>query len=83
MKVECSYISCRSTAAHTIAQFVVQSLPFVTSATPLTPSATPSPHILGAWMFICRQLYNTGEGLTVLEPFQLHLHIARAHNAVS
>ena len=50
---------------------------------PLVPSATPPPHVLGAWLFICRQLYNTGEGLLVLEPFQLHLHIARAHKIVS
>lgn len=66
----------RSTAAHVIAQFVVDSLSLV-------PSATPTPQVLGAWMFICRQLYNTGQGLCVLEPFQLHLHIARAHKAVS
>ena len=73
---------CRSTAAQVIAQFVVDSLSLVLSATPIS-SATPTPESLGAWMFICRQLYNTGEGLAVLEPFQLHLHIARAHKAVS
>ena len=72
----------RSTAAHTIAQFVVQSLSLVSPATP-TSKTTPTPKILGAWMFICRQLYNTGEGLLVLERFQLHLHIAEAHKAVS
>ena len=66
----------RSTVANTVARFIVKSLPLV-------PSATPPSHVLGAWLFICRQLYNTGEGLVVLEPFQLHLHIARAHKTVS
>ena len=59
---------CRSAPVNTIAEFVVHSL---------SGSKPPvSPPVTGAWLFVCRQLYNTGEGLLLLEPYSLHMHMA-------
>ena len=42
-----------------------------------------SPPVASAWLFVCRQLYKTGEGLLVLEPSQLHIHVAKTWKTVS
>ena len=64
----------RSAPVHTIVEFVVHSL----------SSKGPhiSPQVTSAWLFVCRQLYNTGEGLMCLEPYHLHMHIASAWKTV-
>ena len=60
---------------HTIAEFVVHSLS--------SESPPVSTQVTTAWLFVCRQLYNTGEGLMVLEPYRLHMHIANVWKRVS
>ena len=36
-----------------------------------------------AWLFVCRQLYKSGDGLLVLEGSGLHKHVAKAWKNVS
>ena len=55
-------------AVHTIAQFVVHHLKL---------DSVPS-RVVYSWLFVCRQSYNTAEGLLVLMSYSLHQHIARA-----
>lgn len=39
--------------------------------------------VSGAFIFVCRQMYNTCEGLQVLRPYTLHECIAKAWRTVS
>ena len=61
----------RSAAIHTVAAFVVRSL----SSVAASPEAGG---VAVAWLFVCRQVYHTGEGLLALAHYALHTHIARA-----
>ncbi|XP_041376240.1 protein broad-minded-like isoform X2 [Gigantopelta aegis] len=62
-------------AAHIIAMFTKKSLISSSSA---SKCSQPSLTVIGAYLYICRQLYNTCEGLLVLYPYDLHVHIAKA-----
>lgn len=42
-----------------------------------------SPAVSGAFIFVCRQMYNTCEGLQVLRPYGLHECIAKAWRKVT
>jgi hypothetical protein len=68
----------RSSSAHLIAEFtkkaLLKDLPQV--------SDPPSPTVIGAYLFVCRQLYNTCEGLLVLYPYELHNCVAQAWREV-
>jgi hypothetical protein len=55
----------RSSAAHIIAKFTRKAL------LGEIPRA-PSKNVIGAYLYICRQLYNTCEGLLVLYQYDLH-----------
>ena len=72
-------LSHRSSAAHLIAEFtkkaLLKDLPQV--------SEPPSPTVIGAYLYVCRQLYNTCEGLLVLYPYDLHTCVAQAWREVS
>ncbi len=61
-----------------IVRFTILALTSVT-----TPGQIVSPPVASAWLFVCRQLYKTGEGLLVLEHSDLHMHVARAWKSVS
>ena len=47
-----------------------------------SPVQVVSPPVASAWLFVCRQLYKTGEGLLAMEESELHLHVARAWKTV-
>ncbi|XP_078471595.1 protein broad-minded [Lampetra planeri] len=71
----------RSSPAHVIVEFCKRTLdgPLVTPAGPvLLPWA-----VIGAFVFVCRQLYNTAEGLQVLQPYRLHDCLAHAWREAS
>lgn len=42
-----------------------------------------SPAVSGAFLFVCRQMYNTCEGMQVLRPYRLHECIAKAWRKVT
>uniref|UniRef100_H2ZAY6 Protein broad-minded n=1 Tax=Ciona savignyi TaxID=51511 RepID=H2ZAY6_CIOSA len=69
----------RSAAAHIIAEFAQKSL---NGNLPTSPSrstgAAPSYQVTGAFVFVCRQMYNVCEGLLLLLEYQLHQSIADA-----
>ncbi|XP_041832439.1 protein broad-minded isoform X2 [Melanotaenia boesemani] len=70
----------RTFAAHVIIQFTLKLLD--KGLLPLTDS--DSSHTLcGSFIFVCRQMYNTCEGLQVLRPYGLHKAIAAAWKKVS
>ncbi|GFR74597.1 protein broad-minded-like [Elysia marginata] len=60
----------KSSAAHLIAEFTKKALSDKLS--PPCPSA-----VTGAYLYVCRQLYNTCEGLLVLSQYELHTCIAQ------
>lgn len=69
----------RTFAAHVLAQFTTRLLGEELSS--------PSQHavsrtLCGAFVFVCRQIYNTCEGLRVLQPYGLHRAIAAAWRKV-
>ncbi|XP_053402163.1 protein broad-minded-like isoform X2 [Mercenaria mercenaria] len=65
----------KSSAAHIIAEFTKKAL---LRQLPREAGPAPSPAVIGAYLYICRQLYNTCEGLLVLYPYDLHTVIAEA-----
>lgn len=62
----------RFSPAHTIAQFAKKAL------SDRLPGGTPSKAVISGFLFVCRQLYNTCDGLMVLNHYELHQHVARA-----
>ncbi|XP_028653624.1 protein broad-minded [Erpetoichthys calabaricus] len=65
----------RMSAAHVIVQFTQKLL--IEDVPALSECETLSA-IKGAFIFVCRQMYNTCEGLEVLKPYGLHNCIAEA-----
>ncbi|XP_060080662.1 protein broad-minded-like [Ylistrum balloti] len=59
----------KSSAAHIIAKFTRKAL---LGELPHEAGPAPSKAVIGAYLYICRQLYNTCEGLLVLYPYDLH-----------
>ena len=53
-------------AIHAIAQYVTHHLKL---------GSAPS-QVVCSWLFVCRQCYNTADGLLVLGQYCLHSHIA-------
>lgn len=64
----------KSSAAHIIAKFTKKAL---LGEIPRDSSSAPSKNVIGAYLYICRQLYNTCEGLLVLYQYDLHNVIVR------
>ena len=71
--------TCRSSAAHIIAKFTKKAL---LGQLPKEAGPSPSHAVIGAYLYICRQLYNTCEGLLVLYPYELHRFTANAYRDV-
>jgi len=69
----------RSSAAHIIAKFTKKAL---LGQLPKEAGPAPSHQVIGAYLYICRQLYNTCEGLLVLYPYDLHSVAANAWREV-
>ncbi|XP_019393516.1 PREDICTED: protein broad-minded [Crocodylus porosus] len=67
-------------AAHTIIQFTKELLDDNIS---LFSGSDLLPVLKGAFIFVCRQIYNTCEGLQVLIPYGLHESIAEAWKKTS
>ncbi|XP_026174854.1 protein broad-minded isoform X1 [Mastacembelus armatus] len=70
----------RTFAAHVIVQFTLRLLDKELSS--LSESDT-SHALCGAFIFVCRQIYNTCEGLQVLRPYGLHKAVAAAWKKAS
>lgn len=70
----------RTFAAHVIVQFTLKLLNKELSA--LSEPDT-SYTLCGAFIFVCRQIYNTCEGLQVLRPYRLHKAVAAAWKQTS
>ncbi len=70
---------CRTFAAHVIVQFTLRLLDKELS---LLSESDVSHTICGAFIFVCRQIYNTCEGLQVLRPYSLHKAVAAAWKKV-
>ncbi|XP_012936761.1 protein broad-minded [Aplysia californica] len=68
----------KSSSAHQIAEFTKKSL----SNTLSKSYVPPSNNVVGVYLYICRQLYNTCEGLFVLSSYELHNSIAQAWKQV-
>ncbi|KAM9703168.1 protein broad-minded [Menidia menidia] len=66
----------RTSAAHVIVQFTLRLLDEA------LPPLSQSQALCGAFIFVCRQIYNTCEGLQVLRPYGLHEAIAAAWRKV-
>ncbi|XP_053566762.1 protein broad-minded [Bombina bombina] len=62
-------------AAHTIAQF---SKKVLIEDIPVLSESEMMPALKGSFIFVCRQIYHTCEGLQVLLPYKLHECIADA-----
>ncbi|XP_038582947.1 protein broad-minded [Micropterus salmoides] len=70
----------RTFAAHVVVQFTLRLLDKDLSS--LSESNT-SHTLCGAFIFVCRQIYNTCEGLQVLRPYGLHKAVAAAWKKTS
>uniref|UniRef100_A0A3B3CU70 Protein broad-minded n=1 Tax=Oryzias melastigma TaxID=30732 RepID=A0A3B3CU70_ORYME len=70
----------RACAAHIIAQFTLRLLG---NGLPSLSGSAVSHSVCGAFIFVCWQMYNTCEGLQVLEPYGLHKAIASAWRKTS
>ncbi|XP_076612190.1 protein broad-minded isoform X3 [Chaetodon auriga] len=70
----------RTFAAHIIVQFTLRLLDEEPS---WLSQPDPSRSLCGAFIFVCRQMYNTCEGLQVLRPYGLHKAIAAAWKKTS
>ncbi|CAL8318203.1 unnamed protein product [Merluccius merluccius] len=64
-----------TSASHVIVQFTQRLL---NKDLPSLAQSEMSPAVCGAYLFVCRQMYNTCEGLQVLRPYGLHIFIAVA-----
>ncbi|XP_067881518.1 protein broad-minded isoform X4 [Heterodontus francisci] len=71
--------NCHS-AAQVIAEFTKRLLD---GEFPTLASTEPSSALKGAFIFVCRQMYNTCEGLEVLMPYSLHKSISKAWKKAS
>ncbi|XP_043942917.1 protein broad-minded [Protopterus annectens] len=69
-----------TSSAHTIVQFTKKLL---TDEIAAASESEVSPLLKGAFIFVCRQMYNTCEGLQVLIPYGLHKCIAEAWKKAS
>ncbi|XP_044024857.1 protein broad-minded isoform X2 [Siniperca chuatsi] len=70
----------RTFAAHVIVQFTLRLLDKELS---LLSESDMSHTLCGAFIFVCRQIYNTCEGLQVLRPYGLHKAVAAAWKKTS
>ena len=76
----CSRARCfRSSCAHVLAEFSKKAL---SEDMPVFQSLL-SKAVIGNFVYVCRQLYNTCEGLVVLYPYDVHTFIATAWKVVS
>uniref|UniRef100_A0A3P9PVV4 Protein broad-minded n=1 Tax=Poecilia reticulata TaxID=8081 RepID=A0A3P9PVV4_POERE len=66
-------------AAHIVVQFTLRLL---NKALPSLSESEASQTLCGAFIFVCRQMYNTCEGLQVLQTYGLHKAIAAAWKKV-
>ncbi|MEQ2171447.1 hypothetical protein GOODEAATRI_010816 [Goodea atripinnis] len=69
----------RTFAAHIIVQFTLRLL---NEAMPSLCESDVSHTLCGAFIFVCQQMYNTCEGLQVLQTYGLHKAIAAAWKKV-
>ncbi|KAM9798244.1 protein broad-minded, partial [Neosynchiropus ocellatus] len=70
----------RACPAHIVVQFTLQLLDNTLSGL----NEPDIPHgLCGAFVFVCRQMYNTSEGLQVLRAYDLHLALAAAWETTS
>ncbi|XP_041951920.1 protein broad-minded isoform X1 [Alosa sapidissima] len=67
-------------AAHVVVQFTQRLL---ARDLPVLAGLEPHMAVCGAFIFVCRQMYNTCEGLQALRPYGLHLSIAAAWRKTS
>ncbi|XP_051816731.1 protein broad-minded isoform X2 [Acanthochromis polyacanthus] len=70
----------RTFAAHVIVQFTLKLLD---KGLPSLSESDVSHTLCGAFIFVCRQIYNTCEGLQVLRPYGLHKAVAAAWKQTS
>uniref|UniRef100_A0A3Q1DAZ9 Protein broad-minded n=1 Tax=Amphiprion ocellaris TaxID=80972 RepID=A0A3Q1DAZ9_AMPOC len=70
----------RTFAAHVIVQFTLRLLD---KGLPSLSESDVSHTLCGAFIFVCRQIYNTCEGLQVLRPYGLHKAVAAAWKQTS
>ncbi|XP_074540670.1 protein broad-minded [Halichoeres trimaculatus] len=70
----------RTSAAHVIVQFTLKLLD---KELPLLSDLDNFHALCGAFIFVCRQIYNTCEGLQVLRPYGLHKAVAAAWKETS
>ncbi|CAG5121521.1 unnamed protein product [Candidula unifasciata] len=64
----------KSSPAHLVAEFTKRAL----SSDLSRSSSLPSNAVVGAYLYVCRQLYSTCDGLLVLSQYELHTSIAQA-----
>nr|XP_039247521.1 protein broad-minded-like [Styela clava] len=64
-----------SAAAHVVAEFAQKAL---CGNLPSLSKRTQSYLVTGSFVFVCRQMYNTCEGLALLQEYRLHECLARA-----
>ncbi|XP_023203531.1 protein broad-minded isoform X2 [Xiphophorus maculatus] len=67
-------------AAHIVVQFTLRLL---NKALPSLRESDASQTLCGAFIFVCRQMYNTCEGLQVLQTYGLHKAVAAAWKKTS
>lgn len=65
----------KSSAAHFIAEFTKRA---ISGSLPEDLSEPPSLAVTGAFLFVCRQLYGTTEGLRAIYSYDLHSSVAGA-----
>lgn len=73
------FLFCRTFAAHIIVQFTLKLLD---KTLPSLSNSDVTPALCGAFIFVCRQIYNTCEGLQVLRTYGLHKALAAAWRKV-
>ena len=73
------YLCFRSSPAHVLALFARRGL---AGELPRTAHGPIANAVIGSFVYVCRQLYGTCEGLLVLSTYALHTAIAEAWNQV-